>query len=303
MLLRNEALRRWLVRKQGERLLIAMLATCLLAVPACDRDDLRSGPAIPAVEPPPPPPPPPPCSALKVKINEIMTQNTALQDEDGAVPPGWIELYNTSDTEMDLRGVPLSDELGKPDKWKIPCVEEAKVPAHGTLIIFADGEATDEHDFHASLTLPTTGLVQLILNKGSDIFFFDVSKLGADESAGRFPDGGAAIAVLSEPTPGAVNKEPATPSEPKEASFLRADANEDARINITDMTAILKVLFRSGAAPDCQDRMDANDDGAVNLTDVTYIGQALYQRGATFPLPYPQAGKDPTADGLSCPAP
>jgi hypothetical protein len=283
-----------------------------LLLPACDRNDLQDGPSSSggSVEEPPPPPTGdcpelPAAAALKVKINEIMTQNTAtLEDEDGQVPAGWIELYNTSDTdEMDLRGVPLSDDLGKPDKWTIPCVPQAKVPPLGTLIVFTDGDTLDEDDFHASFTLPTAGLAQLILNKGTDIFFFDVSKLGADQAAGRFPDGGPAIAVLSEPTPGALNKEPAGSGTPAEASFVRADANEDARINITDMLAILKVLFQAGTPPSCRDRMDSNDDGAVNLTDVTYIGQALYQHGPTFPPPFPQAGKDPTADGLSCPAP
>jgi pimeloyl-ACP methyl ester carboxylesterase len=87
---------------------MGVLAVCFLAVPACDRDDLRSGPAIPAVTPPPPPPPPPPCSALKVKINEWMVLNsTTLEDETGDFPP-WIEIYNNSDTDYNLAGVPLS---------------------------------------------------------------------------------------------------------------------------------------------------------------------------------------------------
>src|SRR5262245_60721680 len=105
-------------------------------VGGCDRNDLQDGPRPSggSVEPPPPPPPTGDCperpaaGALKVKINEIMTQNTStLENERGELPAGWIELYNTSDTEMDLRGVPLSDELGKPDKWAIPCVDAAKL--------------------------------------------------------------------------------------------------------------------------------------------------------------------------------
>lgn len=281
------------------------LVLVCLTLWSCDRDDLSSGPRVTkrqvVSDPGPVDCPPIPLGSLKVKINEVMPRNSmTLEDEAGSFP-AWIEIYNSSDVEVNLGGVPLTNELGKPEKWNIPCIASAIVPPRGFLVIFADGDATEDNDFHASFEIAVTGGLQLMINKGSDIFFFDASRLGVDESGGRFPDGAAAISVLSAPTPGAPNLEPKAPANPAQGMFVRGDSNGDGRVNISDLTAILKTLFQSESLPACQDRMDSNDDGAVNVSDVLYTGQALYQHGPTFPPPYPAAGTDPTADGLPCP--
>ena len=129
---------------------------------------------------------------------------------------------------------------------------------------------------------------------------FDGAKIGPDESAGRYPDGGSKIDVLSAPTPGLPNAEPG--SGPPEGEFIRADANSDGRVNVTDMSFILKVLFHGGDAPACEDRLDADDNGAIEVTDALAIGNALFRDGPAFPPPYPDEGTDPTPDSLPCPA-
>src|SRR5687767_10031072 len=59
----------------------------------------------------PPPPPPPSVTELKVRINELMAENTqTLQDAAGKFSP-WLELYNPTDADVNLRGVFLSDDL------------------------------------------------------------------------------------------------------------------------------------------------------------------------------------------------
>ncbi len=301
------------MRRHALRVVMAVGTVPLLFAAACDRASLSSGPKlterrVSTPDPDPNPDPgseecavPPTPSTLKVKINEIMPQNASfLPDEKGKFVP-WIEIYNNSDAEVNLGGIPLSDDLLSPNKWKIPCIPQAKVAPRGFLVIFADGDLTNEKDLHANFILSSQGTVQLVVNKSSDLFVFDTNKLQEDESAGRFKDGAPAVSRLSEPTPGAPNKEPAKPSTPKDASFLRGDANSDGKVNVTDMTFILRFLFQATAGPSCVDRMDANDDGAVNLTDALYLGQALYQKGPTIPTPFPSVGVDPTADGLSCP--
>jgi lamin tail-like protein len=297
MLLRNEALRRRLARKQGERLLIAILAACLLAVPACDREDLRSGPSIPAVEaPPPPPPPPPPCSALKVKINEWMVLNsTTLQDESANFPP-WIEIYNNSDTDYNLAGVPLSDSISEPEKWKFPNVPASMLPARGYIVVFCDGDVLDVTNLHTSFAIGP-GPLQLVINKGCDLVFYDATDLGTDQAAGRSPDGGP-ISVLEQPTPGSSNSAPAQAV--AQAEFLRGDANGDGRVNVNDMIVTLKVLFQSEPPPPCEDRLDADDSGVVDLTDPLSIGAALFRNGPTIPSPFPTTGPDPTLDEVPC---
>ena len=184
---------------------------------------------------------------------------------------------------------------------KYPCVPAAKIPARGFLIIYLDGDTDSETDFHASFTLSTTGSFLVVVNKGSNIFNFDATKMSADQSVGRFPDGNAKVQLLAEPTPGEINSEAAAPVEPKEDKFIRGDANDDGRLNVTDMTYIMSVLFHGEPMPRCQDPLDANDDGAINLSDSLFLGNALFRQGLSIPPPYPQANVDPTADALTCP--
>jgi hypothetical protein len=288
----------------------ALVASCLLPGVSCDRDDLTSGPKIDngggIVDPPddcPEDPPLPGDLAGRVFINEVMVKNNiTLEDDRGEYPP-WMEIYNATEEELDLSLVSVSDSFVDTGKWRIPCIPEAIVPPGGFLIIYLDDDEEDEapDDLHASFTLPPDQPYTLILNGGSDFFSFDDSEVVADQSGGRLPDGGNTIGPLDEPTPGAPNDGAA--AEPLEGTFLRGDANKDDRVNVTDMNAILKVLFHAEPAPVCEDRLDANDDGIVDLSDSLYIGNALFLRGRGIPEPYPSEGADPTGDELPCPAP
>ncbi len=240
--------------------------------------------------------PPPDVKVLKVKINEVMVSNSkTLADEAGTFSP-WIELYNPTDAAADLAGLALSDDLGQAAKWVVPRVSGAVIPPRGFLVVFCDGGVTGDRDLHASFTL-SPGFLQLILNKGSDLFFFDASQLEPDRSAGRSPDGSEGLSVLAAPTPGSANEGPAPPPE---ATFIRGDANGDTWINVTDMTGILGFLFHSRPAPACRDRLDADDDGEIDISDALYVGAALFRHGPPFPEPFPDPGLDPTPDEIPC---
>ena len=283
---------------------LVLCALCLaLALGGCDRSGLYDGPSFTGgggplpVECPPQRTP----SQLKAKISEVMVENVSvLEDEYGKYPP-WLEIYNNSDEELDLGDVPLGDSLVSFDKWRIPCRAESKVPPRGYLVIFLDGGTEEEDDYHADIELVPGAQIQLVLNKGSDFFTFDGSELGPDQSAGRYPEDNAQIDVLSKATPGAPNEPAGSAAAPLEAKFVRGDANEDRRVNVTDMNRVLQVLFRSHPGPSCEDRLDADDDGKINVGDALFIGNTLFLPGPSFPPPYPEEGTDPTADEVPCP--
>jgi hypothetical protein len=70
---------------------------------------------------------------------------------------------------------------------------------------------------------------------------------------------------------------------------------------MNDAVRAAEYLFRSGRAPDCLDSADANDDGTVDISDPVYILFFLFVGGPQPPIPYPEAGKDPTfLDNLEC---
>ena len=84
--------------------------------------------------------------------------------------------------------------------------------------------------------------------------------------------------------------------------FLRGDANDDAKLDISDGVAILAYLFVGGPGPRCIDAADADDTGAVEITDAIFLLGHLFSGSAAPPPPWPVDGADPTEDALvDCP--
>jgi len=83
-------------------------------------------------------------------------------------------------------------------------------------------------------------------------------------------------------------------------TFLRGDANGDAKVDIADPIWIVNELFRGGPASGCQKAADANDDGTVDVTDVTSLVSYQFMGGDAPALPFPDCGTDPTEDELEC---
>jgi hypothetical protein len=83
--------------------------------------------------------------AQNVCINEVMSSNsTILADEDGDFSD-WIELYNNSDSTINLAGYGLSDDSLNLKKWVFP---EINLPPNTHLLLFAsdkDRTATISH--------------------------------------------------------------------------------------------------------------------------------------------------------------
>ncbi|MEE3199738.1 MAG: dockerin type I domain-containing protein, partial [Planctomycetota bacterium] len=81
----------------------------------------------------------------------------------------------------------------------------------------------------------------------------------------------------------------------------RGDANGDGEVDVSDAITELAYLFRGGDGAECIDVMDANDDGEADVSDAIFILRYLFSAGAAPPAPFPEAGVDPTKDGLWCP--
>src|SRR6186713_3197422 len=76
----------------------------------------------------------------QVIISEFMASNTrTLADEDGEYSD-WIELYNPSDSDVDLNGWFLTDSAADLRKWRFPTIS---IGRGGTLLVFASNK--DRH--------------------------------------------------------------------------------------------------------------------------------------------------------------
>ncbi len=219
----------------------------------------------------------PPINVSQVRINEIMVANTAtIADETGAFSP-WLELYNPTDLAVDLSGVSLSDDVSAAEKWVLPGGAASVVPPHGYIVIFCDGRASELSGLHTSFTLKP-GPLDLVLNKGSDLFIAEGSAISPDQSLGRFPDGGEKISVLNASTPGAANAAPISRGE-----GIRGDVDRSGEVDLTDVIDILRYLFQGTFTPHCEPVADANDDGIVNITDAVGILAFLFLGDPALP--------------------
>jgi hypothetical protein len=82
--------------------------------------------------------------------------------------------------------------------------------------------------------------------------------------------------------------------------FVRGDSNGDEKVDISDAVRTLGGLFSSDGDLPCEDAGDANDDGTLDISDPIFTLNHLFQGGPAIPAPHPEAGADPTADGLYC---
>ena len=76
-------------------------------------------------------------------INEFMASNAStIKDPDFNDDTDWIELYNATNSPINLIGCFLTDNLSIPNKWKI---ENVSIPAKGFLLFWADGKNSGNH--------------------------------------------------------------------------------------------------------------------------------------------------------------
>lgn len=144
--------------------------------------------------------------AQGVVINEVQASNGATRaDPDFGGYGDWIELYNASGQAADLGGAYLTDDFGKPKRWRIP-VGTTLAPG-AFLLVWADGADTTARAFHTNFKLSGSGeRVGLFDAAGAVLDTVTFGAQQADVSYGRHPDGGAAFAFFEKPTPGASNK-------------------------------------------------------------------------------------------------
>ena len=137
-----------------------------------------------------------------VRINEVSAAN-GIHVNEYFKRNDWVELYNTTDKDIDVAGMYLSDNEKKPLKYQISKGDSqasTTIPAHGYLIVWCDKlESRDQ--LHASFKLDADGgsvLLTAADESWSDRLVYTAHQ--ADQTVGRYPDGGSDIFVMNVPT-------------------------------------------------------------------------------------------------------
>lgn len=146
-----------------------------------------------------------PCIETKAQllINEFVASNSSggYYDAVNDNYPDWIEIFNNSDSEIDLGGYYLTDDLDDLNKWKI--AEGTNIAARGFLLFLADDLDTANH---ANFKLNAEG-ESIGLSNGEKILLDSVVYMPqrTNISMGRTENNLAAWAYFPEPTPNARN--------------------------------------------------------------------------------------------------
>lgn len=142
-----------------------------------------------------------------IVINEVSAGND-IHVNDYWKKEDWIELYNTTDEEIDLAGMYLSDKADNPYKWQISGEEgtNTKIAPHGYKMVWCDKK--DSYiDLHAPFKLNNEDdkVVVLTAADGSWYDAFTYCAHDSKHTVGRYPDGSDNIYVLTRTTPSKTN--------------------------------------------------------------------------------------------------
>ncbi len=122
-----------------------------------------------------------------VVINEVMASNQAYVTDENGEYEDWIELYNNSNSSVNLGGWYLTDNPDNLDKWEFPT--NTVIPSQGYIIIWAD-EDSSQGPLHANFKLSATGEQLILVNtSGSNVQDISFGQQQADKGYARSPNG------------------------------------------------------------------------------------------------------------------
>ena len=137
-----------------------------------------------------------------IRINEVSAGND-ININEYFKKNDWLELYNTTDEDIDLNGMYLSDKKKNPQKYQITASEGVStiIPAHGTRIVWCDGEAPLSQ-LHAPFKLDNADGSIVSIQAEDGTWADKVSYLAQPrwQTYGRYPDGGNHETLFTQPT-------------------------------------------------------------------------------------------------------
>ena len=176
------------------RLIIPLaLASVALIFTSCKKDDNNTDNTSP-----------------NLVINELMASNSATAYDQNGEFDDWIELYNLSDSALNIGGYFLSDSKADPTKWSFPSGTE--ILPDSFLIVWIDSD-TLQAGLHANFKLSSSGETVVLLNADADLLDMvsygeqpvEIGQPLVEKSFSRIPNGTGSF-IWSLPTFNSRNK-------------------------------------------------------------------------------------------------
>lgn len=146
-------------------------------------------------------------NAIDLRINEILVLNESNYVDDFGMHNGWIEIFNSAYSPINIGGCYLTDDLSNPTKYWIPIGDPATIiPPRGYVVFYAD-QRPARGIFHLNFTLENTETIALFDANGrtkiDELKITQPQKV--DVTYGRLTDGGENWDFMEFSTPGANN--------------------------------------------------------------------------------------------------
>ncbi|MFN0213671.1 MAG: CotH kinase family protein [Saprospiraceae bacterium] len=154
------------------------------------------------------------CLSAQVVVNEYSCANWKQFFDHYQGTEDWVELYNTSDTPVNISGYHLSDNENKPTKWVFPA--NTTIDAKEYLYVWCSGRDLKDPlgKLHTSFKLTQTknNAEHIVFSDPSGAILDDIKieKTQTHESRARFPDGSNEWRTSLEPSPGTTNDDAIT---------------------------------------------------------------------------------------------
>ncbi len=138
-------------------------------------------------------------SVGQVYINEFLADNVGDVSNETFQFEDWIELYNTTSSQLELSGLYLTDNYSAPTKFPFP--QNTLIPANGYLIIWADENPSTASYLHCNFKLSAGG-ERLMLSNGSGTVLDSITfgPQTTDKSMARCPDGVGSFSTAAFPS-------------------------------------------------------------------------------------------------------
>ncbi len=134
-------------------------------------------------------------SKFPVQIQEYMSSNSLYPDEHGTCTD-WVELYNSSDSEINISGFKLTDESSKP-RYTIP--SGTILAGHGYYVIYC---LRSDDDRYADFGISRNGGEDILLLNRKNVLVDSIRTISLPENASAERDETGVFHVTDHPSPG-----------------------------------------------------------------------------------------------------
>lgn len=145
-------------------------------------------------------------SKSPVRLNEVLPSNSKNCADEVGERNDWVELYNTSDSAVDLEGYSLTDDTASPRKAVIPA--GVSISERSALLFWADN-TPDQGKTHLAFKLGSKAEEVVLYDteeRQVDIYrWSDANPAYSDVSFARVPDGTGDWVRCATPTCGEDN--------------------------------------------------------------------------------------------------